>query len=427
MRLVDLRNMIANIVDYDPAVDTYRQQITDLINDAYYRLYTTKQFTFAQKETIVKAYKDVVVEVVSPGTSTAQLTLTAPVSPVPTHWEGQVIEVDGVEYEIAWVQNTTTLWITTDNPSYATSTTFTSKIKFRYLDLPSDCVAIMNVAKRSMTLTPQEPGMFTAIARYEDEYYNLPLDEVNLPNFWIPYDEYHVSTPRSVKSITSSGTGSGTNVTLNVSMSYVYAGRESALSTSTSITTDKPTLDVAFTVLPNRTGYYRKIYVSNPSAGWKGERCLNISGTQVNLIPLTSPSQQFNITHTVFQDDFEFKTEPYTAIDGNTQRIRLYPRQDQDYDVTVRYMFRPQPLVNDNDTPEMPSSAHHILAYMCLRELFVKLDNLPQANMYERKVAQEMVKLEQRYLTQIPRRFVKRGMLDGVVNPLPLYTPLTRT
>ena len=426
MRLVDLRNMIANIVDYDPAVDTYRQQITDLINDAYYRLYTEKQFTFAQKETIVKAYKDIEVNVTSPGTTTAQLTLAAPVSPAPTHWAGQVIEVDGVEYEIAWVQNTTTLWLTTDNPSYATATTFAAKIKFRYLDLPSDCVAIMNVAKRSMTLTPQEPGMFTPIARYEDEYYNLPLDEVNLPNFWIPYDEYHVSTPRAVKSMATAG-ASGTSVTLNVSMSYVYAGRESALSAFTTITTDKANLTVNFTVLPNRSGYYRKIYVSNPAAGWKGERCLNISGTRINLIPLTSTSEVFDIRSVVFEDDFEFNTEPYTAIDGNTQRIRLYPRQDQDYDITVRYMFRPQPLVNDNDTPEMPSSAHHILAYMALRELFVKLDNLPQANMYERKVAQEMVKLEQRYLTQIPRRFVKRGMLDGVVNPLPLYTPLTRT
>ena len=426
MRLVDLRNMIANIVDYDPAVDTYRQQITDLINDAYYRLYTEKQFTFAQKETIVKAYKDIEVNVTSPGTTTAQLTLAAPVSPAPTHWAGQVIEVDGVEYEIAWVQNTTTLWLTTDNPSYATATTFAAKIKFRYLDLPSDCVAIMNVAKRSMTLTPQEPGMFTPIARYEDEYYNLPLDEVNLPNFWIPYDEYHVSTPRAVKSMATAG-ASGTSVTLNVSMSYVYAGRESALSAFTTITTDKANLTVNFTVLPNRSGYYRKIYVSNPAAGWKGERCLNISGSRINLIPLTSTSEVFDIRSVVFEDDFEFNTEPYTAIDGNTQRIRLYPRQDQDYDITVRYMFRPQPLVNDNDTPEMPSSAHHILAYMALRELFVKLDNLPQANMYERKVAQEMVKLEQRYLTQIPRRFVKRGMLDGVVNPLPLYTPLTRT
>ena len=424
MRLVDLRNMIANIVDYDPAVDTYRQQITDLINDAYYRLYTEKQFTFAQKETIVKAYKDIELNVTSPGTTTAQLTFAA-VTPVPTHWEGQVIEIDGVEYEIAWVENSTTLWLTTDNPTYATATTFAAKIKFRYLDLPSDCVSIMNVAKRSMTLTPQEPGMFTAIARYEDEYYNLPLDEVNLPNFWVPYDEYHVSTPRTVKSVAASGTGSGVNITINVSMSYVYAGRESALSASTSLTTDKPDLDVTFSVLPNRTGYYRKIYVSNPAAGWKGERCLFIKGTTNNLIPLTSNAAQFSIND--FSDAFEFNTEPYTAIDGNTQRIRLYPRQDQDYDITVRYMFRPQPLVNDNDTPEMPSSSHHILAYMALRELFVKLDNLPQANMYERKVAQEIVKLEQRYLTQIPRRFVKRGMLDGVVNPLPLYTPLTRT
>lgn len=427
MRLVDLRNMIANIVDYDPAVDTYRQQITNLINDSYYRLYTTKQFTFAQKETIVKAYKDIEISVKTTNpTVTAQLNVQAG-GTVADYWAGQVIEIDGTEYEIAWIQTTgNIIYLTTDNPSLAANTIYTAKVKFRYLDLPSDCVAIMNVAKRSMTLTPQEPGMFTAIARYEDEYYNLPLDEVNLPNFWVPYDEYHVSTPRSVKSMSTAG-AAGTSVTLNVSMSYVYAGRESALSASTAITTDKADLTVNFTVLPNRTGYYRKIYVSNPAAGWKGERCLNVKTTTNNLIPLTSSSAVFDIRSTVFEDDFEFETEPYTAIDGNTQRIRLYPRQDQDYDVTVRYMFRPQPLVNDNDTPEMPSSAHHILAYMALRELFVKLDNLPQANMYERKVAQEMVKLEQRYLTQIPRRFVKRGMLDGVVNPLPLYTPLTRT
>tara|TARA_R100000773_G_C4221230_1_gene120287 strand:- start:7108 stop:8391 length:1284 start_codon:yes stop_codon:yes gene_type:complete len=427
MRLVDLRNMIANIVDYDPAVDTYRQQITDLINDAYYRLYTEKQFTFAQKETIVKAYKDIEVNVTTANPTTAQLDFAPGVTPIPTHWAGQVIEIDGTEYEIAWVETTTRMWLTTDTPNLTAATTYTAKIKFRYLDLPSDCVSILNVAKRSMTLTPQEPGMFTALARYEDEYYNLPLDEVNLPNYWVPYDEYHVSTPRAVKSLTPAGGATGTSVTLNVSMSYVYAGRESALSAFTTITTDLPNLTVGFTVLPNRTGYYRKVYVSNPSLGWKGERCLTVSGSTTNLIPVTSSGATFNIAHTIFEDNFEFETKPYTAIDGNTQRIRLYPRQDQDYNITIRYMFRPQPLVNDNDTPEMPSSSHHILAYMALRELFVKLDNLPQANMYERKVAQEMVKLEQRYLTQIPRRFVKRGMLDGVVNPLPLYTPLTRT
>ena len=59
MRLTDLRDMIANVVDYDPNVETYRTQINQLINDAYYRLFTTKVFTFAQKETIVKAYTDV--------------------------------------------------------------------------------------------------------------------------------------------------------------------------------------------------------------------------------------------------------------------------------------------------------------------------------------------------------------------------------
>ena len=47
--------------------------------------------------------------------------------------------------------------------------------------------------------------------------------------------------------------------------------------------------------------------------------------------------------------------------------------------------------------------------------------------MYDRKVAQEMLKIEQRYLNQIAKRYIKRMMSGRRTDPVPLYTPLTRT
>ena len=423
MRLVDLRDMVANIVDYDPSVDTYRNQITNLINDAYYRLFSTKPFTFAQKEEIVIARGDLSYNL---GLTNGSSAVTMPLGATAlSAFEGQIVEISGTEYTIAWVNAAGTTFYLTELFTGATAA-YDGKIKFRYLDLPQDCIAIMNVAKRSMTLTPQEPGMFTALARYEDEYYNLPLDEVNLPHYWIPADEFHVTAPRGVGAIVPSTPGAVN--TVNVAMSYVFAGRESALSTPTEVTTTAANggrLDITFHQLENTSGYYRKIYINNPTKNWKGYRAIEDTASTLLINPTISVAVPYGMPD--FEDNWEFQSYPYTASDGTTQRIRLYPRQDKDYNITVRYMYRPKPLVNDNDTPEFPSSSHQMLGYMALKEIFVKLDNLPQANLYERKAAQEMLKLEQRYLTQIPRRFVKRGMVDGRLSPLPLYTPLTHT
>ena len=103
----------------------------------------------------------------------------------------------------------------------------------------------------------------------------------------------------------------------------------------------------------------------------------------------------------------------------------MYPRQDQDYSITVRYMYRPIELIDDADTPEFPAACHHILAYMALRDIFVKHDNDAQAAMYDRKVAQEMLKIEQRYLNSIAKRYIKQFMAGGRTDPVPMYTPLS--
>ena len=87
-------------------------------------------------------------------------------------------------------------------------------------------------------------------------------------------------------------------------------------------------------------------------------------------------------------------------------------------------MYRPKRLIDDADTPELPSANHQVLAYMSLRDIFIKHDNNAQAAMYDRKVAQEMLKIEQRYLTSIAKRYIKQFMPPNRTGSVPLYTPL---
>ena len=59
MNLQDIRQYIANIIDYDPSTNReYTQQIDDIINHHYRMLFAEKAFTFAQKEVKLKIYTD---------------------------------------------------------------------------------------------------------------------------------------------------------------------------------------------------------------------------------------------------------------------------------------------------------------------------------------------------------------------------------
>jgi len=115
---------------------------------------------------------------------------------------------------------------------------------------------------------------------------------------------------------------------------------------------------------------------------------------------------------------------PYT--EGYRQQLRLYPRQNEDFEVSVRYVYIPSRLQEATDTPELPQSHHLILAYACLMDVLNKHDNPTLAGIYRRKYENELVKMEQRFLTQKPRRFVKGFMKESGVDTVPMFTPLRR-
>ena len=196
MKLSEIREYIGNILDYQPNITSYQNQLNDVINENYFRLFSEKPFTFAQKQVLISAKKDLSLTSVTVTQNSATIT-TGGGGQFPTDgsMDGQVIDILDVEYTIAWVATTSTAYLTA---VYAGSSgTPAATVKYRYLDLPQDCVEIMQVLKRSMQMTPAEPGRMVPVTRYEDEYWNLPLNEVNIPNYWVPYDDYSLIPPKA--------------------------------------------------------------------------------------------------------------------------------------------------------------------------------------------------------------------------------------
>ena len=432
MKLSEIREYIGNILDYQPSITSYQNQLNDIINENYFKLFSEKPFTFAQKQVLVDATKDLSLTTVTVIQNSATIT-TGGAGQFPTDgsMDGQVIDILDVEYTVAWVASATVAYLT--SAYVAASGTPDATVKYRYLDMPQDCVEIMQVLKRSMQMTPAEPGRMVPVTRYEDEYWNLPLNEVNIPNYWVPFDDYSLVPPKA-PTITAVTSGSGRGArTLEFAVSYVFAGRESALSPVTSIVladTQIPALTI--TAIPNTSGMKRRVYVRCTEAGIN--KFYNIpesssGNAQLEYLPTSNGTLQYatDTDLTSFNDSFELTYTAYDGVDGNVQRIRMYPRQDQDYELTVRYMYRPKKLIDDADTPEFPSASHHVLAYMSLRDVFIKHNNEQQAALYDRKVAQEMLKIEQRYLNSIAKRYIKRFMDGGRTDPVPLYTPLIQT
>jgi hypothetical protein len=92
---------------------------------------------------------------------------------------------------------------------------------------------------------------------------------------------------------------------------------------------------------------------------------------------------------------------------GSYERVRLYPRQDSDITVTVRYLFQPPMLEEDTDAPLLPPSHHNYLVYRACQELFVKHENDQHSELYRRKADAELLRMENRYLTEGATHWVK--------------------
>jgi len=422
-----LREYVANVLDYDPDNDTYRRQIDRLLNEADRAICLAKPFTFTNKVVDVTAYADR--SATLSFTSGGRL-VTAGSSFFVENMVNQELVADGKTYTITFVDSGTQARIERDFES--TTGSYTGEVINRYLDLPADCTSVLNVARRSNTRTPDDPGLLSPLSRYEDEWYNLPLGEVNLPIYWMNYDAAYLDGPRKNFTLAVvSGTSNG-NRTVEFTSTYIQGGRESAYGEIVSLTAGNtedyqltPMLGVA------NDGLKKKYYFRSSTIGLKDWRLLNDpSGGDVILDPTDVTARTLvDLTESeLTTKENLYRRERMTTATGFVQRIRLYPRQDKDYVFTVRYMQNHRPMVEDGDTSSIPPDQRMVIAYMALADILIKHDNPTQSELYRRRADEILMRLERRYLITPARRIVKGNWLANMEpNSFSRFTTLVHT
>ena len=145
---------MGNLLDYDPTNVTYENQLTDLLNDAQTRILTDRPWSFSIVEDDLDVVTDVAVTLAATNGSATVTGTGFPVSASSVRpgstFEGGTVRMDGREYEVAFVENATTLHLTTQfvgaTDSYATS------IRQRQVYMPSDTMTVEGVLDMSDSL-----------------------------------------------------------------------------------------------------------------------------------------------------------------------------------------------------------------------------------------------------------------------------------
>ena len=400
MNLSELRSLVGTIVDYDPDVQAYRDEVNRVLNQIYMEFFTDKPWKFAQKTAVVTARPDATTAIGVANMATAAVTATGFFE----NWmEGQTIEFSGGtytggtalsgEYIIKRVVSANEIAI----HGLVTGTGFgiTFTVKNRYIDMPQDCVEAMSVGVRLPT--SQETGNFANLSKHLDEELDLGLDQTGRPTDWVLYDDFHMMQPVTGVTLTDAGAGALPAGLSYVRYTFADQNRESSASPVASITIGASRqIDVA--ALQNtaaNSGRRKRVYLRTPES-----KAFYRVPADVDETTTTKAALALNA-------EYLSGGSRLPEHGGNYLRLRLFPRQDAEITVNLRYLYRPLQLIEDSDVPDFPVPHHRYLAYRTCQELFVKHNNAANAEVYRRKADAELLKMQNRQLSERNSHWVK--------------------
>lgn len=213
MDLKQIREQVKNITDYSPELQAYANQLDELINQSYYKVWTSKRWSFAQKLSWLEAYPDINSDretggVGAPITATYNdgqrlVSFSASVNTLANKkhiYEGNIIQLQGREYTILQILSDTQL--TTSEPirltdgvaSIAADTDWI--VKARFYTLPEDCIEILNLQHRDVPMGSGGKG--TILPPYGKTVALLPRVEESLglrEDYTNTYAECYVPVP----------------------------------------------------------------------------------------------------------------------------------------------------------------------------------------------------------------------------------------
>jgi hypothetical protein len=218
MNLQDLRNKVKNITDYSPELQTYQDQVDDLINDAFYSIWTAKRWKFSQVQDFIKIYPDLNfgrtnknINVLNGSRrvtfsgSVPMLLAEVSLGPFSSHdtaksygsvgsaYEGELIQINGREYTILKVVSDTEIRLAEPYRGGNVVDNISWVIKKRFYDLPEDCLELLNISQRDVPAPTNggRPvfGKLSGLSKRKEEELNLREDYTS------NYAECYIDTP----------------------------------------------------------------------------------------------------------------------------------------------------------------------------------------------------------------------------------------
>ena len=437
-----MREYVANILDYNPQVDAYRTEVNDVLNQVYLTHFTERAWEYAQREYDIEIFADQTFT----GNLWTKGVFVSPNEGAAVYGPNMVFEAttseDGIEgnkeYNVlSRFDDSTESYLVLQDPVFqldqypindclvnnVTSPEISFKLKHRHVILPSDCIEVLSIGLRGRQSGFRQP--FFNLAKYEDEKLGLDLDEEGIPTNWVETMPISLPSPRVKPNLVI---GSGTNVTATAG-TYQCAYTFTVLSTSTRGVTelesapifgDEQEFDAGVSLDVENIEVTEVFSAGIPQTVFRGLRKnVYVKTPETNHFVRVSSitvSEDQSDTTTVLGNGIEFSQplifESLPKLQenqGNYKTCRLYPRQQEDYLVKLRYHYRPKVLKDDQDSPRMPSDGHLFLCYGAIAELFYKHSNITQGRLYEDKAKKELMKLENKYLTQKDKAHIKGG------------------
>jgi len=217
MNLQDLRNKVKNITDYSPELQTYQDQVDDLINDAYYSIWSSKRWKFAQVQDFIKIYPDLSFGLTGKNASVQDgsrrvvfsgaipmLLSEVSLGPFASHdssksygsvgsaYEGEIFLSQGREYTILKIVSSTEIHLAEPFRGTTNVDDTTWKVKKRFYDLPEDCLELLNISQRDVpAATGMRPphGKLAGLSKRREEEINLRED------YTATYAECYIDVP----------------------------------------------------------------------------------------------------------------------------------------------------------------------------------------------------------------------------------------
>ena len=217
MDLKQIRAQVQNITDYSPEIQAYSNQLDELINLAYQKLWTMKRWNFAQKLSFLEAYPDITSdrELGDPAAPPILATYTDGQRLVTFNqnvytmnnkkdiYEGNIIQLGAREYTILQILSTTQLTtaepIRIENGVASISDDKSWRIKARFYTLPEDCIEILNLQHRDIPVG--SGGQGTILPPYGKTVCMLPRMEETMglrEDYTQTYAEAYVPVPPHV-------------------------------------------------------------------------------------------------------------------------------------------------------------------------------------------------------------------------------------